>query len=57
MAFSFVAGNCYFAIPAGNDLLEPPDTEPGDKEEVKKYYYTIQLIVGIISQLHFEELA
>ncbi|MEO6453369.1 MAG: DUF3137 domain-containing protein [Ginsengibacter sp.] len=57
MAFSFVAGNCYFAIPAGNDLLEPPDTEPGDKEEVKKYYYTIQLIIGIINQLHLEELA
>ncbi len=57
ISFSFVAGNCYFAIPSSIDLLEPSDYDPGDKEEIRGYYDTIQLIVGIINQLGLNNLA
>ncbi|MEP6948302.1 MAG: DUF3137 domain-containing protein [Ginsengibacter sp.] len=50
-AFSFVAGHCYFAFPASQDLLEPSDYDPGDKEEIRKYYVNVALILGIIKQL------
>jgi Protein of unknown function (DUF3137) len=55
-AFSFVAGHCYFVFPAGQDLLEPSDYDPGDKEEIRKYYLTITLIIGIIKQLGLSHL-
>ncbi len=54
-AFSFVTGNCYFAIPS-QDLLEPSDYDPGDKEEIEKYYLTITLIIDIINQLGLSNL-
>jgi hypothetical protein len=55
-SFSFVAGHCYMAIPYGGDLLEPSDYDPGDKEEIRKYYLTIQLILGIIKELQLRQL-
>lgn len=54
IAFSFAAGKCYIAIPLKNDLLEPTNYDPGDKEEVKKYFLTLQVIPQIIRSLPFE---
>ncbi len=53
--FSVVAGQCYVAIPISEDLLEPT-TPVGDRDEVKKYFYTILLVLSIINQLHLNEL-
>lgn len=53
--FSVVAGQCYVSIPISEDLLEPT-TPAGDREEVKKYFYTILLILNIINQLQLGEL-
>ncbi|MGC4101292.1 DUF3137 domain-containing protein [Ferruginibacter sp.] len=55
VVFSVVAGKCYVAIPISEDLLEP-NTPAGDREEVKKYFYTILLILNIINQLNLEGL-
>ncbi len=56
VSFSFVNGNLYIAIQYGGDLLEPSDYDPGDKEEIQKYYSTIQLIIGIIKNLQLGQL-
>ncbi len=55
MAFSFVAGYCYVAIGAAEDILEP-SKYPDDKEEILKYYYTVFTILYIIDQLMLGEL-
>ena len=55
-AFSFVAGHCYFVFPARQDLFEPPDSDPGDKDEIRKYYLNVMLIFGIIKQLGLSHL-
>jgi hypothetical protein len=55
VVFSVVMGHCYVAIPIKEDLFEP--TEPvGDKEEVKKYFFTVLLILSIINQLQLNKL-
>jgi hypothetical protein len=55
VVFSVVMGHCYVAIPIKEDLFEP--TEPvGDKEEVKKYFFTVLLILSIINQLQLHKL-
>jgi hypothetical protein len=50
LSFSFVAGRCFIGVPLTDNLLEPTDFDPGDKEEIRKYFITIQLIVNIIGQ-------
>jgi hypothetical protein len=55
VVFSVVLGKCYVAIPINEDLLEPGDTV-GDKEEVKKYFFTILLILSIVNQLQLTRL-
>lgn len=50
VVFSVVLGKCYVAIPINEDLLEPTDPL-GDKEEVKKYFFTVLLMLSIINQL------
>ena len=52
---SVVAGHCYVAIPFAEDLLEPA-SDPGDKEEIKKYFFTILLILSIVNQLELNRL-
>lgn len=55
VVFSVVMGKCYVAIPINEDLLEP--TEPlADKEEVKKYFFTVLLILSIVNQLQLNRL-
>jgi Protein of unknown function (DUF3137) len=55
VVFSVVLGRCYVAIPISENLLEP--TEPlGDKEAVKKYFFTILLILSIVNQLELNKL-
>jgi hypothetical protein len=56
IAISFVAGRCYFAIAINEDLLEPSGFDTDDREEVKKYFFTVLLILSIINQLHLNEL-
>ncbi|HMC98929.1 MAG TPA: DUF3137 domain-containing protein, partial [Ferruginibacter sp.] len=53
IAFSFVAGKCYIAIPLKQDMLEPTKYDPGDEEEIKKYFVTLQVIPRIIRALPF----
>ena len=56
MAFSFVAGHCYVAVGAVEDLFEPSKRQVVDKEQVMKYYYTVSTILNIIDQLSLNEL-
>lgn len=56
VCFSFVAGQCYIALPLQADLLEPSAYDPGDKEEIRKYFLTIRVIPEIINQLPLQEL-
>ena len=56
ISFSFVAGKCYIALPLSKDLLEPSDYDPGDKEEIQKYFLTVKVISEIIRQLPLLEL-
>jgi hypothetical protein len=56
IAVSFVAGRCYVAIAIKEDLLEPSGFDTDDREEVKKYFFTILLVLSIINQLHLNEL-
>lgn len=56
ISFSFVAGKCYIALPLSKDLLEPSNYDPGDKEEIRKYFLTLMVIPEIIKQLPLEEL-
>jgi len=55
VVISFVMGHCYVAIPIQEDLLEPAETLE-DKEEVKKYFFTVLLILSIINQLQLSRL-
>ena len=55
VVFSVVMGRCYVGIPINEDLLEPGDPI-GDKEEVKKYFFTILLMLSIINQLELSQL-
>ncbi|MBC7866800.1 MAG: DUF3137 domain-containing protein [Gloeobacteraceae cyanobacterium ES-bin-316] len=54
--FSFVAGNCYVAVPFKENLLEPSGSGLEDKEAIKNYFYTILLVFNIIKKLHLERL-
>ena len=56
IAVSFVAGKCYVAIAINEDLLEPSGFDTDDREEVKKYFFTILLVLSIINQLHLNEM-
>jgi len=55
VVISFVMGHCYVAIPIEEDLLEPSDSLD-DKEAVKKYFFTVLLILSIINQLPLDKL-
>lgn len=55
VVFSVVMGKCYVAIPISEDLLEPANPV-GDKEDVKKYFFTILLVLSIINQLQLKRL-
>ena len=56
LTLSFVAGTCYVAIPFTEDLFEPQSGDPADKEEIKKYFFAVLLILSIINQLQLERL-
>ena len=56
ICFSIVAGGCYVAIPIAEDLLEP-STDPSDKEEIKKHFFTVLLVFSIINQLELSKLS
>lgn len=54
--FSFVDGVCYVAIAVDEDLLEPSVSEPGNKENIKEYFFSVLLILSIINQLNLPKL-
>lgn len=54
--FSFVLGNCYVAIPFEDDIFGPTVNVPGDKEETKLYFNSVNLIFKIIEQLELDKL-
>jgi hypothetical protein len=56
IAVSFVAGRCYVAIGIKEDLLEPSGFDTDDREEVKKYFFTILLVLSIVNQLQLNQL-
>ena len=51
VSFSFAAGKCFIGVPFAEDLLEPTDYDPGDKEEIRKYFTSIGFITDTIKQL------
>ncbi len=53
---SFVDGICYVAIAVDEDLLEPSMSEPGNKDDIKDYFFSILLILSIINQLNLSKL-
>ena len=57
IVFSFVAGKCYIAVPFEEDLLEPSRKGAGNKEEIKKYFYSVLLVFNIINKLELYRLA
>lgn len=56
MNISFVLGNCYVAIPFTVDIFGPDVYVPGDKEETKKYFNSVNLIFQIIDYLELSKL-
>lgn len=56
LALSFVAGMCYVAIPFNEELLESESGNPANKEEIKKYFFTILMILSIINKLQLARL-
>jgi hypothetical protein len=56
IVFSFVAGKCYIAVPFDENLLEPSSKGVRDKEEIKKYFYSILLVFNIINKLELNKL-
>jgi len=50
VSFSFAAGKCFIGLPVAGNLLEPSDYDPGDKEEIRKYFLCIRLITNIIKR-------
>lgn len=57
VVFSFVAGHCYVAAGSSEDLLEPGDFNPEEKEQLMKSYLVIYLIPEIINSLALHQLA
>lgn len=56
IAFSFVAGKCYIAVPFEENLLEPTKKGVRDKQEIKNYFYSILLVFNIIHKLELHRL-
>lgn len=56
LSFSFAAGKCFIGVPIDEDLLEPTNSDPGDKEEIRKYFITIGLISNMVKELGLSEL-
>ncbi len=56
IVYSFVAGNCYIAIPFEENLLEPSDKGIKDKAAIRNYFYTILLVFSIIKKLELNRL-
>jgi hypothetical protein len=56
IGISFVKGWCYVAVPYRNDLLEPGLYEPGEMEEIKKFFETVKQIPIVISRLQLDTL-
>ena len=56
IVFSFVAGKCYIALPFEENLLEPTSKGIRDKEEIKKYFYSVLLVFNIINKLELYRL-
>lgn len=56
ITLSFVAGVCYVSIPFRENLFEPHRGDPGDKETIKNYFFTVLLILGIIKQLQLDKM-
>ena len=48
---SVVNGIFYMAISIDEDLFEPSASNPGDKQKIKDYFFSVLLILSIINQL------
>ena len=55
VTFSVVMGKCYAAIPVKVNLFEVPE-DLGSKEEIKKHFFTVLLVLSIINQLNLKKL-
>lgn len=55
VVFSVVLGKCYVAIPVKEDLFEPANNLD-NREEIKKYFFSVLLILSIINQLNLSKL-
>ncbi|MFT3682289.1 MAG: DUF3137 domain-containing protein [Ferruginibacter sp.] len=56
ITLSFVSGMCYVAIPFEENLLEPQGEDPGDKNEIRNYFFTVLLVLGIINKFQLDRL-
>ena len=56
LVLSLVVVVCYIAIPFGGTLLEPQQNNPGDKDAIKKYFFTVLLILSIVNKLQLGRL-
>jgi len=53
--YSVVAGKFYVSIPIEEELLEPAINTLDDREKIKKYFYTVLLMLSIINQLRLNK--
>ena len=52
--FSIVGGICYLSISINNVLLKPSFSNTENIELAKEYYFSVQLILNVISQLNLK---
>ena len=56
ISISFVAGECFIAIPFGEDILEPPNWNQEFKKEILKDFQMIHLVVNTIKNVELSNL-
>ena len=54
---SFVNSILYVSINLDEEMFEPSNTHPGDKEKIKSYFFNVLLILSIINQLNLNKYA
>jgi hypothetical protein len=55
ISLSVVGGRCFVSIPINENLFEPSG-DPGNKENIKEYFFEVLMVLSIINQLELYKL-